>query len=410
MQILNKIELLAPAGDLDKLKMAIDYGADAVYLAGEAYGLRTASKNFTEEKMKEAVKYVHDRDKKIYVTMNILPHDIDLVGIEEYVLNLVNLQVDALIISDPGIFSVIKEIAPGMEVHLSTQASATNSLTIKFWKDLGMKRIVLARELSLKEIRKIKDVVPDVDLEAFVHGAMCISYSGRCLLSNYMTGRDANRGDCAQACRWKYRLVEEKRPNEYYPIVEEEGGTFIFNSKDLCMIEYIPQLIESGIDSFKIEGRVKSQYYVATVIRSYRIAIDAYYKGEYTPELAQRLLEEIKKVSYRDFTQGFFLEKPNEEGQLYENSSYIRDYDFVGIVLDYDKKSKIAKIEQRNRIFKGDEVEIFGPLDGFTVCKISQMFNEKDEEIDVANHARQIFFTKIEEEVHKGDLIRKKIS
>ncbi len=407
---MNKIELLAPAGDLDKLKMAIDYGADAVYLAGEAYGLRTASKNFTEEKMKEAVKYVHDRDKKIYVTMNILPHDIDLVGIEEYVLKLVNLQVDALIISDPGIFSVIKEIAPDMEVHLSTQASATNSLTIKFWKDLGMKRIVLARELSLKEIRKIKDVVQDVDLEAFVHGAMCISYSGRCLLSNYMTGRDANRGDCAQACRWKYRLVEEKRPNEYYPIVEDEGGTFIFNSKDLCMIEYIPQLIESGINSFKIEGRVKSQYYVATVIRSYRIAIDAYYKGEFTPELAQRLLKEIKKVSYRDFTQGFFLDKPNEEGQLYENSSYIRDYDFVGIVLDYDKEKKVAKIEQRNRIFKGDEVEIFGPPDGFTICEISQMFNEKGEEINVANHAREIFFTKIEKEVYKGDLIRKKIS
>ncbi len=410
VQILKKIELLAPAGDLDKLKMAIDYGADAIYLAGEAYGLRTASKNFTDEKMKEAVEYVHERNKKIYVTMNIVPHDLDLVGIEEYVQKLVKLKIDALIISDPGIFSVIKDIAPEMEVHLSTQASATNSLTIKFWKELGMKRIVLARELSLEEIRKIKDAVPDVDLEAFVHGAMCISYSGRCLLSNYMTGRDANRGDCAQACRWKYRLVEEKRPNEYYPIVEEDGGTFIFNSKDLCMIEYIPQLIESGIDSFKIEGRVKSQYYVATVIRSYRIATDAYYRGEYTAELAQRLLNEIKKVSYRDFTQGFFLKKPNEEDQLYENSSYIRDYDFVGIVLDYDKEKKMAKIEQRNRIFKGDEVEIFGPEDGFKICNISQMINEKGEEIEVANHAREVFFVPLEEEVNRGDLIRKKIS
>lgn len=407
---MKKIELLAPAGDLDKLKMAIDYGADAVYLAGEAFGLRTASKNFTEDQMREGIRYVHDRGKKLYVTMNIVPHDFDLVGIEDYVKKLVELEVDALIISDAGIFSVIKEIAPQMEVHLSTQASATNSLTVKFWNDLGMQRIVLARELSLKEIRKIKDTVPNVDLEAFVHGAMCISYSGRCLLSNYMTGRDANRGDCAQACRWKYRLVEEKRPDEYYPIIEEDGGTFIFNSKDLCMIEYIPELIESGIDSFKIEGRVKSQYYVATVIRSYRLAIDAYYRGEYTPELAQRLLQEIKKVSYRDFTQGFFLDKPDEKDQLYENSSYIREYDFVGIVLDYDEEKKTAKIEQRNRIFKGETVEIFGPKDGFIECRFDDMVNENGESMDVANHAREIFFVPMDKKISKGDLIRKKIS
>lgn len=406
---MKKIELLAPAGDLDKLKMAFNYGADAVYLAGSAFGLRTASKNFTLEDMVEAVEYAHSLNKKIYVTMNIIPHDLDLEGVEEYIQLLDNLNIDAIIVSDPGVFSVIKSITPNMEVHLSTQASATNSLTIKFWKDQGMERIVLARELSLKEISKIHEETPDIELEAFVHGAMCISYSGRCLLSNYMTGRDANRGDCAQACRWNYRLVEEKRPNEYYPIVEEEGGTFIFNSKDLCMIEYIPELIESGIDSFKIEGRVKSQYYVATVIRSYRLAIDAYYEGRYTPELAKRLLDEIKKVSYRDFTTGFFLEKPSSEDQLYESSSYIREYEFVGIVLDYDTESKIAKIEQRNRIFNGDTIEIFGPNDGFITCKFSDMKNEKMEDIEVANRAREIFYVTVEEDIETGFLLRREV-
>lgn len=405
---MKKVELLAPAGDLDKLKTAIDYGADAVYMAGPDYGLRTASKNFTIEDMKEAVEYAHSRGKKIYITMNILAHNDDLEGIEDYIQNLIDINVDALIVSDPGIYSIIRSINKDIEVHMSTQASVTNFRTVKYWMDQGIKRIVLARELSLKEIQDIKKNIPDSELECFVHGAMCMSYSGRCLLSNYMTGRDANRGDCAQACRWKYRLVEEKRPGEYFPIEEDEKGTFIFNSKDLCMIEHLDKLIKAGINSLKIEGRVKSQYYVATVVRSYRIAIDKYYNNEFDEPTAKRLLEEIKKVSYRDFTTGFFEKKPDENDQLYESSSYIRKYDFVGLLLDYDEESKIATFEQRNRVFKGDEVEIFGPEDGFITTKIEKMYDEKMNEIEVANKAQQIFKIKIDQKLQPNSMMRKK--
>lgn len=405
---MKKVELLAPAGDLDKLKTAIDYGADAVYMAGPDYGLRTASKNFTLDDMKEAVEYAHSRGKKIYITMNILAHNDDLEGIEEYIQSLIDINVDALIVSDPGIYSIIRSINQDIEVHMSTQASVTNFRTVKYWMDQGIKRIVLARELSLKEIQDIKKNIPDSELECFVHGAMCMSYSGRCLLSNYMTGRDANRGDCAQACRWKYRLVEEKRPGEYFPIEEDEKGTFIFNSKDLCMIEHLDKLIAAGIDSLKIEGRVKSQYYVATVVRSYRIAIDKYYNNEFDEQTAKRLLEEIKKVSYRDFTTGFFEKKPDENDQLYESSSYIREYDFVGLLLDYDEESKIATFEQRNRVFEGDEVEIFGPEDGFITTKIEKMYDEKMNEIEVANKAQQIFKIKIDQKLQPNSMMRKK--
>lgn len=406
---MKEIELLAPAGDLEKLKYAIHYGADAVYLAGPDFGMRKASKNFTYEQLLEAIEFVHENNKKIYITLNIIPHNEDLVGLKEYVQFLVESKVDALIVSDPGIYSVIRSVSKDIEIHLSTQASVTNYETVRFWEDMGVKRIVLARELSLEEIEKIKSEVPNVDLEVFVHGAMCISYSGRCLLSNYMTGRDANRGDCAQACRWKYNLVEEKRPGEYYPIEEDDNGTFIFNSKDLCMIKHIPELFEANVDSLKIEGRVKTLYYVATVIRSYRLAIDAYYNGTYTKELATELLDEIKKVSHRDFTTGFFFKKPDENDQLYTTSSYIRNYDFVGIVLDYDKESKIATIEQRNRIFSGDELEVFGPEYEYNKFIMGEMVNSEGEVVDVVPRAKEIFKTKIDFPVKKYDLIRKAI-
>ena len=406
---MKEIELLAPAGDLEKLKYAIHYGADAVYLAGPDFGMRKASKNFTNEQLLEAIEFVHENNKKIYITLNIIPHNEDLVGLKEYVQFLVESKVDALIVSDPGIYSVIRSVSKDIEIHLSTQASVTNYETVRFWEDMGVKRIVLARELSLEEIEKIKSEVPNVDLEVFVHGAMCISYSGRCLLSNYMTGRDANRGDCAQACRWKYNLVEEKRPGEYYPIEEDDNGTFIFNSKDLCMIKHIPELFESNVDSLKIEGRVKTLYYVATVIRSYRLAIDAYYNGTYTKELTTELLNEIKKVSHRDFTTGFFFKKPDENDQLYTTSSYIRNYDFVGIVLDYDKESKIATIEQRNRIFSGDELEVFGPEYEYNKFIMGEMVNSEGEVVDVVPRAKEIFKTKIDFPVKKYDLIRKAI-
>lgn len=406
---MKDIELLAPAGDMEKLKMAIMYGADAVYLAGESFGLRKASKNFTSEQLKEATDFVHSHGKKIYITMNIIPHNDDFEGVEEYVQELVDIGVDALIVADAGMYTAVRSVSEDIEVHLSTQASVTNYKTVKFWSNLGVKRIVMARELSLEEIDTIHKNAPEVDIEAFVHGAMCISYSGRCLLSNYMCGRDANKGDCAHACRWKYNLVEEKRPGEYYPIEETEQGTFIYNSKDLCMLEGLEEVIKSGVTSLKIEGRVKTQYYVATVIRSYRIALDAIANGTYNKEMAQRLLGEIKKASHRDFTTGFYYKKPDENDQLYNTTSYIRTYDFVGLVLDYDKETKIATIEQRNRIFVGDEVEIFGPRDGFETFKIEKMYNDKGEEIEVAPRAKQIIKMPLPFEVKPWDILRKKL-
>lgn len=405
---MNKIELLAPAGDLEKFKMAINYGADAVYLAGEAFGMRTASKNFSFEDLIEATNYAHDRDKKIYITVNILPHNEDLIGLDEYIKKLIEIGVDALIVSDPGIYSIIREIDEEIEVHWSTQASVTNYKTVQFWEKMGVKRVVLARELSLEEIKDIKTHVPNITLENFVHGAMCISYSGRCLLSNYMIGRDANRGDCAHACRWKYNLVEEKRPGEYFPIVEDEKGTYIYNSKDLCMIDSIPDLIDAGIDSFKIEGRVKSSYYVATVIRAYRIAIDAYYNGTYDDNLVKNLLLEIKKASHRDFTKGFYYKKPNENDQLYNSTSYIRTYDFVGLIKDYDQQTKLATVEQRNRIFTGDELEVFGPENGFKTFTVTEMFDNKGNEIDVMPRPKELFKIKIDFPVKPMDILRKK--
>ena len=405
---MKKIELLAPAGDINKLKTAVEYGADAVYLGGESFGLRKASKNFSMEDIKWATDYLHERGKKIHVTLNIIPHNDDMEGVEDYIKELYEIGVDALIVADPGMFMKVKEVAPNFPIHISTQGSVTNVETVKFWQKLGAERVVMARELSLKEVADIiKEVGDKIEVETFAHGAMCMSYSGRCLLSNYMTGRDANMGDCAQPCRYKYHLVEEKRPGEYFPIEEHDEGTFIMNSKDLCMIEHIDEMIEAGIASLKIEGRVKSEYYLATVIRSYRMAIDAYYADPENYKYDPSLLEEIKKVSHRDFTTGFFYGQANEDSQVYEDNSYIRGYDFVGIVLDYDEETKIATIEQRNRVFVGEEIEIFGPGIKHFDYKIEKMLDDKDREIDVANKAKQIFKIKIEEPIKKGFILRR---
>ena len=405
---MKKIELLAPAGDINKLKTAVEYGADAVYLGGESFGLRKASKNFSMEDIKWATDYLHERGKKIHVTLNIIPHNHDMEGVEDYIKDLYEIGVDALIVADPGMFMKVKEVAPDFPIHISTQGSVTNVETVKFWQKLGAERVVMARELSLKEVADIiKEVGDSIEVETFAHGAMCMSYSGRCLLSNYMTGRDANMGDCAQPCRYKYHLVEEKRPGEYFPIEEHDEGTFIMNSKDLCMIEHIDEMIEAGIASLKIEGRVKSEYYLATVIRSYRMAIDAYYRDPENYKYDPSLLEEIKKVSHRDFTTGFFFGQANENSQVYKDNSYIRGYDFVGIVLDYDEETKIATIEQRNRVFVGEEIEIFGPGVKHFDYKIEKMLDDKDREIDVANKAKQIFKIKIEEPIKKGFILRR---
>jgi len=403
-----KPELLAPAGNLEKLKMALIYGADAVYIGGEKFGLRAQAGNFTIEDMKEGIKLAHELGKKIYVTVNIIPHNEDLEGFSDYVKELQSIGVDALIFSDPGIFLIIKEAAPEMELHLSTQANNTNYKSAEFWYKQGVKRIVLARELSLAEIREIIDKSPkDLEFEAFVHGAMCISYSGRCLLSNYMVGRDANRGECAHPCRYKYYLVEEKRPGQYMPVEEDEKGTYIFNSRDLCMIEHIPQLIRSGIKSFKIEGRMKSSYYIATVVGAYRKAIDQYFADPDNYVTDKELIDEVHKASHREFSTGFYFGKPDSKGQIYEASSYVRDYAFVGLVLDYNASTEIATIEQRNKMSVGEEIEIIGPNKKMFTQRIEGMWDEEGHEIESAPHPQQIVKMKMKHEVSKYDIIRR---
>jgi putative protease len=385
---MNKVELLAPAGNMEKLKMAILFGADAVYLAGNEFGLRTASDNFSFDEMKEGVEFCHERGKKVYLTMNIIPHNDDIKKAPGFLRKAAGTGIDAVIVSDPGMFSVVKETIPDLPVHISTQASNTNIQSVKFWHDMGASRVVLARELSLAEIREIHKNIPgDMQLEAFVHGAMCISYSGRCLLSNYFTGRDANKGDCAQPCRWKYYLMEEKRPGEYFPVEEEERGTFIFNSKDLCMIQYIPELIESGITSMKIEGRVKSSFYVATVVKAYRNAIDAYYNKQ---PFKDEWFEEIKKVSNRDFTTGFYFQKPSDKDHNYATSSYIRNFEFIGIVKGYDEKNGLVEIEQRNHFKIGDKVEVLPPQGEVKEFVVSQMLDSEGNHINAAPHPQML--------------------
>lgn len=408
---MKKVELLAPAGDLEKFKTAIQYGADAVYLAGDKLGLRTASKNFSLDDIKEATKLAHDLDKKVYLTLNVISHNKDLEGVDEYIQSLDEAGVDAFIVSDPGIFQKVKTLAPSKEIHISTQANITNTATVEFWKSLGADRVILARELSLEEIKEIKDEVKDsIMIEAFVHGAMCMSYSGRCLLSNFMTGRSANMGDCAHPCRYKYYLMEETRPGEYYPITEDEKGSYIMNSKDLCMINYIPELVEAGVDSFKIEGRVKSEYYVATVINQYRRAIDDYYEDieKYKYNRDNNIyLEEIMKVSHRDFTTAFFFGDVKEASLTYDNSSYIRLYDFIARVLDYDEDKKLMKVQERNKFSIGDEVEIFGPkfYDKFTINKI---YDENMNEVDNINTPMKEAYIPYDKKVEYNYMIRRK--
>lgn len=408
---MKKVELLAPAGDLEKFKTAIQYGADAVYLAGDKLGLRTASKNLSLDDIKEATKIAHDLDKKVYLTLNVISHNKDLEGVDEYIQSLDEAGVDAFIVSDPGIFQKVKTLAPSKEIHISTQANITNTATVEFWKSLGADRVILARELSLEEIKEIKNEVKDsIMIEAFVHGAMCMSYSGRCLLSNFMTGRSANMGDCAHPCRYKYYLMEETRPGEYYPITEDEKGSYIMNSKDLCMINYIPELIEAGVDSFKIEGRVKSEYYVATVINQYRRAIDDYYEDieKYKFNRDNNIyLEEIMKVSHRDFTTAFFFGDVKEASLTYDNSSYIRLYDFIARVLDYDEDKKLMKVQERNKFSIGDEVEIFGPkfYDKFTINKI---YDEDMNEVDNINTPMKEAYIPYDKKVEYNYMIRRK--
>ncbi len=408
----RKLELLAPAGDLEKLKIAIVYGADAVYIGGSKYGLRAKAKNFGYDEMLEGVNFAHEYGKKVYVTLNIFAHNEDFEGLEEYLLDLDKLNIDGVIVADLGMFSYVRSVLPNMEIHISTQANNTNIHSVKMWQSLGAKRVVMARELSTKEIKTISDEMgEDFDIEAFVHGAMCISYSGRCLLSNYMTNRDANRGECAHACRWKYNLVEVTRPGEYMPVYEDERGTYIYNSKDLCMLEHIPQIIESGINSFKIEGRMKTAYYVGAVVRTYRTAIDDYLKDkELYKSKIDYYMEEIRKSSHRDFTTGFYFGKPDGDEQIYTSNTYIRNYDFCAIVKSYDKSTGYAIIEQRNKFVKGEEVEIFRSNGENISFTIGEMYDQEGNVIESAPHPKQIIKIKLDIEVSEYDMFRKPIT
>ncbi|MFW6034912.1 MAG: peptidase U32 family protein [Halothermotrichaceae bacterium] len=403
----NKVELLAPAGNLEKLKIAVLYGADAVYCGGHSYGLREGADNFTIEELEEAVNFAHKHNAQIYLTVNMIPHNENLDGLDRYLHELEDIGVDALIISDPGILNILKEEEIKLPVHLSTQANAVNWASVNFWADHGVERVILARELSQQEIIEIRKNT-DVSLEIFIHGAMCISYSGRCLLSNYMVNRDANRGQCAHSCRWKYHLMEEKRPGEYYPIYEDENGTYIMNSKDLCLIEYIDKIMETEVDSLKIEGRMKSLHYVATVTSVYRKALDAYYSNPDKFDFEKQWLEELKKVSHRNYTTGFFVSAPAADAHNYGTSAYQRNYDFMGIVREYIAESREAVVEVRNKFFKGDRLEIMGPdMERFEL-DLKYIINSKGEKVEEAPHPKELIRIPVNKNIKPYYIIRRK--
>jgi len=408
---MRKIELLCPASSLEVLKIAVIFGADAVYIGGEAFGLRAKAKNFSPEEMAEGIKFAHDHGVKVYVTANILAHNYDLDGVRRYFEELNNMKPDrpdGLIIADPAIFMLAKEVCPDIERHISTQANNTNYGTFNFWYQMGAKRVVTARELSLREIKEIRDNIPeDMDIETFIHGAMCISYSGRCLLSNFFTGRDANKGACTHPCRWKYAVMEEKRPGEYFPVYENERGTYIFNSKDLCMIEHIPDLIEAGIDSYKIEGRMKTALYVATVARTYRKAINDYLES---PEKYQEnmpwYLDQISNCTYRQFTTGFFYNKPTNETQIYDNNTYEKGYTYLGFAGPKNEDG-LYRIEQRNKFSVGEEIEVMKPNGDNIVVTVKRMVDEKGQEMESCPHPQQVFYLDLGIELDEYDILRR---
>ncbi len=405
---MKKPELLVPASSLEVLRIAVIFGADAVYIGGEAFGLRAKAKNFSMEEMKEGIEFAHEHGVKVYVTANILAHNGDLEGVREYFRELRQIHPDALIISDPGVFMIAKEECPEIERHVSTQANNTNYGTYQFWHRLGAKRVVSARELSLEELRQIRANIPDdLEIETFIHGAMCISYSGRCLLSNYFTGRDANQGACTHPCRWKYAVVEEKRPGEYLPVYENERGTYIFNSKDLCMIEHMDDILISGIDSLKIEGRMKTALYVATVARTYRKAIDDYLES---PEKYRANMpwyqEQISNCTYRQFTTGFFYGKPDENTQIYDNNTYVKEYTYLGYVEEVTEQG-FARITQRNKFSVGELIEVMKPNGDNLEVTVKEILDQDGNPVESAPHPQQRLYVDLGTELSQYDLLRR---
>lgn len=407
MELRKKPELLLPAGSLEVLKIGVKYGADAIYIGGEMYGLRAKAHNFSAEDMKEGIAYAHAHGVKVYVTANITAHNRDLAGVEEYFRELAEIGPDALIISDPGVFEIAQEILPETELHISTQANNVNYRTYRFWHRLGAKRVVSARELSLEEIGELRRNIPeDLEIETFVHGAMCISYSGRCLLSNYFTGRDANLGACTHPCRWKYYIMEESRPGEYLPVYENERGTYIFNSKDLCMIEHIPELVTAGIDSFKIEGRMKTALYVATVARTYRQAIDDYFESE--EKYRERLpyyREEIAKCTYRSYTTGFFFGKPGSDAQVYENNDYNKEYTYLGFPIEVTEDGRLY-MEQRNKFCVGDTVELMDFQGESRYAKVLGITDSEGNAMESCPHPQQMLYVTLDQTAEPLTILR----
>ncbi len=404
---MKKPELLIPASSLEVLKTAVLFGADAVYIGGEAFGLRAKAKNFSREEMRQGIAFAHAHGVRVHVTANILAHNNDLDGAQEYFHELKEMKPDALIVADPGMFMLAKRICPEIEIHISTQANNTNYMTYLFWHDLGAKRVVSARELSLEEIREIRSRIPaDMEIESFIHGAMCISYSGRCLLSSYFTGRDANQGACTHPCRWKYAVMEESRPGEYLPVYENERGTYIFNSKDLCMIEHIPEMVDVGIDSFKIEGRMKTALYVAAVARTYRKAIDDYFTSEekYRGNM-DWYRSEISKCTYRQFTTGFYFGKPDENTQIYDSNTYVNEYVYLGMIEEVSKEGKV-RIEQKNKFSVGDHIEIMKPGGENVEVEVLSLTTDEGEKVESAPHPQQKLWVELSKKAEQYDLLR----
>ena len=412
---MRRPELLVPAGSLEVLKIAVIYGADAVYIGGESFGLRAKAKNFTLEEMAQGIAFAHAHHAKVYVTANIFAHNQDLAGVREYFAQLREIRPDALLISDPGVFTIAKEVCPQIELHISTQANNTNYESLLFWHRLGAKRVVCARELSLQEIGEMRAQIPDtLELEVFIHGAMCISYSGRCLLSNYFTGRDANQGACTHPCRWQYAVVEEKRPGEYLPVYENERGTYIFNSKDLCMIEHIPDLMQAGIDSFKIEGRMKTALYIATAARTYRRAIDDYLQAESLYE--QNLpwyRTQIASGTFRQFTTGFFYGKPSEEAQVYDSNDYVKNYTYLGMI-EGQNAAGAYQIEQKNKFSVGEQIEVMKPDGRNLAVTVRSITDGEGTAMESAPHPKQMLYVELEglqdrsDPLEQYDILRRK--
>lgn len=409
MKKYKKPELLAPAGSLEKLKIAFQYGADAVYFGGQDFSLRAAAQNFSYDDMREGVKLARELGRKMYCTINVMPRNEGLENLPEFLKKLEEIGIDAVLVSDLGVFSMVQKHT-NLPIHISTQANTVNYEACNMWGKLGAERVVLGRECSLQEIKDIRENIPEeLEIEVFVHGAMCISYSGRCLLSSYMTGRDSNRGSCAQSCRWKYSLVEEKRPNEYFPIEEDENGTYIMNSKDLCLIEHIPELMEAGISSLKIEGRNKSEYYVAIVVNAYRKAIDLYYNNPENYKLPKELFNEMYKVAHREYHTGFFFNSPKQEGLIYHTNDHVREYDVVAIVHEYDEETQTALCKQRNKFIVGDKLEILSPNSMGEAFVAEEVYGEDGDKIDMCQHPGMMFKIKIPYKVNKNSFLRKEL-